>query len=450
MSENSTSRHNDAAEHTRWNFAVITTESSAFMIGLAWVDPATVLPLFIYRLTHSTVLVGVTAVLQRLGYMLPQLPIAAIIGHRPRRAPILRWGVLLGRMPFIAFVIFLWTRGIQNATFVIWFMMGAYFFAATGNGVVAVPWQDIIAKSIPARLRGRFFAAQQLICAFAAVGVGFVVRWILGPGGPGFPRDYTILFSLLVTGFIISAIGCWMIREPIRPVWDRPQSLRKIIAGAGPMLRDHRAFRYLVLTILLGTSLNFTTPFYMVYARQELGVPESIAGVYIWAMTLSGAAFSWIWGQFNDRKGPRGVLRGACTCIALTPFTALAIPALVHAAAPLAPRLGDLLPYLFAPVFLMAGSATGGMWMGSINYLFELSSHEERPRYIALMNFLGAPGAFMPLLIGWLLTFLPFRLVFAFLALCGIGAAVAAWRLPSPSPNHRVSPPPLDTDAAGQ
>ncbi len=438
MPDNTAPHHNDAAEHTRWNFAVITAESSAFMIGLAWVDPATVLPLFIYRLTHSTVFVGITPVFQRLAYMLPQLLVASLIGHRPQRAPVLRWGVLIGRLPFLAFVIFLWLRGIQNATLVVWFMIAGYFFAAMGNGVVAVPWQDIIAKSIPTRLRGRFFAAQQVVYAFAVMGVGFVVKWILSPGGPGFPRDYTILFTLLVAGLSLSIVGCWLVREPIRPVWERPQSFRSLLAGAGPMLREHRAFRYLVLTVLLGTSLSLTTPFYMVYARRELGVEESFAGVYIWAMTLSGAALIWIWGQLNDRRGPRGVLRGTCALAALAPVIALALPTLCQALAPVVPGIYKALPYLFSLVFVTAGSVMGGLWMGSINYMFELSSHEERPRYIALMNFLGAPGAFSPLLVGWLLQFTPFRLVFVLLALCGLCAVITAWRLPRPSPNSAV------------
>lgn len=431
MPDNTTPQHHDA-EHTRWNFAVITAESSAFMIGLAWVDPATVLPLFIYRLTHSTVFVGITPVLQRLSYMLPQLLVASLVGHRPRRAPLLRWGVLIGRLPFLAFVVFLWLAGLENAALVVWFMIAGYVFTAMGNGVVAVPWQDIIAKSIPPQLRGRFFAAQQVVYAFAAMGVGFVVKWILGPDGPGFPRDYTILFTLLVAGLCLSTIGCWLVREPIRPVWDRPQSLRSLLAGVVPMLREHHAFRYLVLTVLLGTSLSLTTPFYMVYAKRELGVPESFAGVYIWAMTLSGAALIWIWGQLNDRHGPRGVLRGTCTLAALAPVIALVLPALCQAF----DGLDKALPYLFSLVFISAGSVMGGLWMGSINYMFELSSHEERPRYIALMNFLGAPGAFSPLLVGWLLQFTPFNLVFALLTLCGLGAILTAWRLPRPKPNH--------------
>jgi hypothetical protein len=111
------------------------------------------------------------------------------------------------------------------------------------------------------------------------------------------------------------------------------------------------------------------------------------------------------------------------------------------------PAINQALPYLFGLVFVTAGSVMGGMWMGSINYLFELSSHEERPRYIALLNFLGAPGAFVPLLVGSLLEVFPFRPVFGLLAVIGLSAVAAAWRLPSPSP---MPSPQLDSPSPGQ
>jgi len=417
-------------EHTRWNFWVIATECSAFQSGLAWVDPATVLPLFVTRLTGSTVLVGLVTVLQRLGYMLPQLPMAAILGHRPRRAPFLRWGVLWGRLPFIGFVIYLWARGVGEPGVVILLMMVAYLSVGLGNGVVAVPWQDIIAKSIPSFLRGRFFGAIHFATATAAIGVGFAVRWMLGSSGPGFPRSYTILFTLVAVFLAISTIGCWMVREPIRPVLDRPQSLREIVRGAVPLLRGRPAFRMLVVTGLLAFSMSYLMPFYMVYARRELGVQEAMAGVYILVMMVGTATFGLVWGQINDRWGPRSVIRGACGVVLLTPILALGLPAVGSAA----PGAGQMLPGLFSLVFLCGGASYAGIWTGVTNYLFELTSHQDRPRYIALFNLFTLPGALVPLLIGLLLNYLPFPAVFSLMVACGGAALLLSWRLPHPTP----------------
>ena len=70
--------------------------------------------------------------------------------------------------------------------------------------------------------------------------------------------------------------------------------------------------------------------------------------------------------------------------------------------------------------------------MGTNNYLFELAGDEDRHRYIAVFNTLALPGAVLPVLVGWVLGFAPFRLVFGLMALCGLLALTMAWRMPRP------------------
>jgi len=438
------SRAGETDSHTRWNFAAIVAESTFFMSGLAWVDPVAVLPVFIGRLTPSTVIVGLVTVLQRLGWLLPPVFMAAVLGHRPRRLPWLRWPVLLGRLPFMAFVVYLWLSGVSRPDVMIPFMIVAFASVSLGNGLLGISWQDIIAKSIPSGLRGRFFGAMQFATAVAVFMVGFVVRWMLGPGGPGFPREYTILFSLTAVFLTFSIIGCWLVREPIRPVLDRPQSVREVLLGAIPLLRENRAFRSLVLVALLGFGMSYAAPFYMVYAKQELHVRDELAGVYIWAATAGSALASLWWGHLNDRRGPRAVVRGAAVLIAVTPLLALSFLPAIAAASSVLPALHCALPYLFSSVFFISGTMAGATWMGSTNYLFDLASHPERPRYIALLNLLTAPGALAPLLIGWLLNYLAFPLVFALMAAFGGAAALIALRMPAAVAPQRL----LDTAAA--
>jgi MFS family permease len=401
-------------------------ESTVFATGMAWADPGTVLPVFIGRLSSSTVLLGLAPVLQRLGYILPLLPVAALVGHRPNRKPYLRWGVLVGRAPFFGFLAYLWLAGTGNASATLTFMFVAYLFVALGNGFVGVPWQDIIAKSIPAGIRGRFFGTMQFLTAACVFGVGFGVRWALGPHGPGFPTSYLVLFSLAGVFFTLSTIGCWIIREPIRPVLERRETLREIIADIGPFLRRQRALRPLAAVSLLGMGMCMMTPFYMAYATRDLGVPAQFAGLYLAAFTVGSAVSSLVWAHLNDKHGPRSPIRGATAMITLVPVLALLAPAAARLLGP------ALLPYLFGVVFLAAGTNRTGMWLGTNNYIFDLSSHEERHRYIAVVNTLSAPGALLPLLIGKLLEVLPYPAVFVLLAALGVSVLGLALRLPKP------------------
>ena len=424
-------------EHTRWNFAVIGAESAAFQSGMMWADPVTVLPLFIGQLGGSTVLVGLVTLLQRLGWILPQLPMAAVVGHRPNRLPYLRWGVLLFRLPFLAFVAYLWWAGVSDPRVVLTFMLLGYFSVALGNGFVALPWQDIIAKSIPAEIRGRFFGVMQFATASLAMGVGFVVRYMLGSNAPAFPTNYAILFSLTGLFFTLSTVGCWLVREPIRPVLDRPETMRDILRGVIPFLRREAGFRYLATVAMLGVGMSLTTPFYIVYATKQLGVAPQTAGVYIMAATIGGAVSSLVWAHYNDRRGPRAALRGGAACTLLAPTLALLVPPLARGVE--AVTGVTTLPYLFGLVFLVAGSSMNGMWIGTNNYVFDLASHQERPRYIAILNWLAIPGAAIPVVVGVALKSVPYPLVFAGLTVVGAAVFGLAWRMPRPRRNAEAA-----------
>jgi MFS family permease len=420
----------ESPEHTRWNFFWLVTESSAFQIGMAWVNMVAVLPLFIGRLTPSTVLIGLTMVLMRLGWVIPQLPIALVVGHRPQRAPYLRWGVFFGRLPFLAFLVYLWLAELDSPSTVLWLLMVSYAFIALGNGVVAVPLQDITAKSIPPRTRGRFFGSIMLVTALTTFAVGYVVRWLLGPAGPGFPRDYTALFTLMAAFLSLSTLGCGMAREPVRPVLDRPETLRGLAKAGVQLLTHRREFRSLVVVATLGVGLSLSAPFYMVYATKELGVRDAMAGVYIWAAVLGTAFASMMWAHLNDRHGPLTVLRGGSVLVTTAPLLALGIPLVAVLLSAAEAGNSPLLAYGFSIVFLACGSTMGAFRMGLSNYLFELASDEERPRYIAVMNTLAMPGALLPLLVGWLLNHLSFQAVFVCIAAAGALSVAVSLRMP--------------------
>jgi MFS family permease len=168
----------------------------------------------------------------------------------------------------------------------------------------------------------------------------------------------------------------------------------------------------------------------MVHAKSGLSVADETAGTYIWMMTIGSAVSSVMWGRLNDRRGPRSVVRGALLFVTLAPLLAITLSLAGESAGQHALGVASSLPHLYSAVFLCAGIASGGIWMGVTNYLFELASHEDRPRYIGTMSVLGIPGAFFPLLMGWLLTFLPFSNVLALFALCGIAALYSSWRMP--------------------
>jgi len=273
----------------------------------------------------------------------------------------------------------------------------------------------------------------QFVSATTAFAVGFAVRYALGPAGPGFPRNYVFLFTAMGLFMCLSTIGCWMIREPIRPVLARRQSVADILRSALPMLRSHPAFRSLTITALFAFAVTGATPFYVVYAKQHLGIRDEAAGMYIWALTIGGALASLIWGHINDARGPRAVVRGTIVLLCLTPLVALGLPASVLWLGQTFPALIGALPYLYGLVFLCAGASINAIWFGATNYLFELAGHEHRPRYIAVFQLCTIPSSLSALALGWLLNYLPFAVMFTLAATCGAAALVSSLRMPRPT-----------------
>lgn len=157
---------------------------------------------------------------------------------------------------------------------------------------------------------------------------------------------------------------------------------------------------------MLYSFLYLALPFYVVFARDTLGLPESIIGVFISAQMAGSILGGLLWGQLGDRFGNRLVLRLLGLVALCTPLLAL-VASLMHS-------LGwgqlAIVPYLL--LFVSIGTTLGGMWIGFTNYLLDTVAELDRPTYIGMMNTLVAPFTFLPLLGGVLLEFLSPQVLF--------------------------------------
>jgi hypothetical protein len=84
----------------RWNLAVSVGEVGLFFFGMAFIASTTILPLFISKLTSSTLAVGLVALLAQGGWYLPQLFTAHATERVPRMLPIMvNVGLFAERLP---------------------------------------------------------------------------------------------------------------------------------------------------------------------------------------------------------------------------------------------------------------------------------------------------------------------------------------------------------------
>ena len=122
-------------------------------------------------------------------------------------------------------------------------------------------------------------------------------------------------------------------------------------------------------------------PFYIIYARERLGLPEESVGVFLSIQMVGMIISNLLWGRLSDRIGNRIVLNLTAAVSAASPGVAL----LTTLATPLRGMFG------FGIVFFFLGFTMSGLRLGHSNYMLDLSPESERPTYLGFMNTFLAP-----------------------------------------------------------
>jgi MFS family permease len=401
----------------RWNFNFLVLEASFFYLGFGIMDTATVLPMFLRTLTPAPVVVGLIIALQQAGWLLPQLPTASYLHHRPRKKPLWLGSNLAGRLPLGLLALLVWLLAGRQPQLLLGLLIGLFAWFFITDGVAAVPWQDMVSKCVPATGRGRCFSFMEVLGSLFALGAGEVVRRVLSSKTLLYPANYALLFGLFFAALMISVGLQTFIREPIKPAAETPLNTRELLGKIPALLKHYPAYRRMIgLQLLLSLAL-MVYPFYVGFAQQKLAAPAWSGGVFVWGSTLGAIVGSLAWGLLNDRLGSRRVIRSVCGVLLLTPLWAIT---LAHLRLP-----APLVFYVYASVFFLAKVGLCGLWIGFTNFLLEAAREQDRPALVGITATLTAPVILLPILGGQLLSIMPHEA----LLLIAAAGALLGWFL---------------------
>ncbi|MGD8794733.1 MAG: MFS transporter, partial [Anaerolineae bacterium] len=269
-------------------------------------------------------------------------------------------------------------------------LIGLFALFSVAGGMGTVVYADVFSKAIQARRRGRFVGLRQLFGYLMAIGAGYVVKFILDdPGRFPFPANYALIFALSAALLLVAFTGFALIREPVYPVQRTSRSLGDLLRRAVVLARQNSNFRRLLGARALTATVLALAPFYVVYARTNIGVDPGMVGLYLSAQMAGGAISNLLWGWLGDRSGNRAVIVGTAIAGGLAPVLALLVP-----------WTTDL---LFILVFAALGATISGMRLGYSNFILEMAPVELRPTCIALQNTLLTPVMVLPLVVGVLI-----------------------------------------------
>lgn len=382
-------------------YLLLLFEGIFFTVALVFFDGNTILPLLVYNLTESSLLVGLIGMAPHLGAFVASLFAANLIRTMPYKRKFVLVGSSLGRLPlwlaaglmfFVAPEQWWWAALVVIVVkFLFWFV----------DGMVGTAWVDLMGKSIDSHQRGRFFAIIQVTAGIIAVFAGGVVRQILELDTPGFPANYGIIFLAAAFLFSTTILVFLFIDEKPSPVTARDKTW-DFIKNIPGYFRANSLFTRAMAVSVLHSMLFLSMPFFVVFGQTQLGFSQSDVGFFLSAQITGGIVGGMLWGWIGDRFGHhRGILT-VCSVTAAPSIIAIVTGLLLPASLAFAAYL---------VLFFLVGMHING-WPTFLNYTLDVVPAAERTLYTGLMNMVRAPVALAPVLGGVLVTWFGYYAVF--------------------------------------
>jgi MFS family permease len=371
----------------RRNFFYFLIDGILFMMAMGTIGSTTVIPDFIRRLTDSEVLIGLSSTLFDIGWTLPQLFVARYIVRFERKKWWFAGPNIPVRLVILLFAGIIFLLGKDRPEMILLAFFICYGIAAVGDGLVGVPWADLIGTSLDNRWRARMFGLMSAITGVIMLGMAPVIGIILSDAGPGFPNNYALLFGLAGLLFALSILPPLFIHElPGGKATEKIPAFSDFITALGRVLRTDGPFRAIVVTRLLTTLFAMAGPFYIGFATVSLGLSSEVAVPTLLAMQTIGSVtgalvYTWLGARNNLLY-----IRLALATASVLPISAL-----------LAGVVGPWPLYLG---FLMSGLSLSNLIFSYQNWVVTYASTDQRPVYVGLFNTIAAAVSLVAPVIG--------------------------------------------------
>ncbi len=381
-------KRNGNAKPLGVTFWKIAGAGAAFQAGSSTVDTATIVASLVYQLTGNVFAVGAASAVVRLGWLLPQIVVGFLAQRARRRMPFYIFGAFGRAISLALIAVLLWSAAdlplaaAAGAFFALWTL---YAFI---SGIVAVPYNDIVGRSIASQARSRMLAWRFFGGGILALGVAAIIHWILA-GWPVLPA-YALIFALSSVLMFVSSVCFISAGEPPTSPGsvESTGKFRDFLMAGWETLRSDQRFRMFLYTQWLGGATLMALPFYVV-AASGLGLKLPDVAILLGAQTAGALASNAVWGRIGDSYGKLQLLQVVGVVRLFPPVGVLALLAVdLDAGVRLA---------AFAVLFGAIGALINGMTIGYLGYLMEISPNDRRPAYSAYFNSLASPAALLPL-----------------------------------------------------
>jgi MFS family permease len=379
--------HHEVNRRYRWNLTVSVAEVAFFFLGASFIAATTILPLFISKLTSSTLAVGFVALLAQGGWYLPQLFTAHATERLPRMLPVMvNVGFFAERLPLWLLVLAA-ALAVRSPAMALALTLAGYAWHTLGAGAIAPAWQELIVRCFPVERRGFYLGFGSFVgTGFGAAGAAAsaAILRILP-----YPQSFVAVFSIGAIGVLISLAFMTLVREPVPAQRPPAQSSREFWAGVWEITRSRGNFRWYLAARLVLAFGAIGIGFVTLSAIRIWQVSDATVGIYTGLSLAGEAAGMLLLGLLADRKGHK---------------LSLQITALVYAAA-YALAAWSPGPQVYYLSFVLIGFGLGGQIISGVMLTLEFAPSGRQPTYAGLVNSsLGLAGIAAPLAGAWMAT----------------------------------------------
>jgi len=368
-----------------------------FQGGQAAIDTNTIIPGLVFGLTGSNFAVGAAAAIAQYGWLFPQLFVAHRAERRTYRMGLYRLGAF-GRVAcLVVLSALLWFgTDLSKQMMIAGFFMIWTVYAFVG-GIVAAPYNDIVARAVVSSKRSRLLAIRFFGGGLLALVVAMVVNRSLTTfsggtlSGVSMTPGFAVVFLLAATLLAISAIAFSTAVEPPATISAKTLKFKDFVANGLIVLGQDQRFRQFLVAQWLGGVAAMAFPFYILQPGR-IGNVQAVDIAVLLAMQTTGMLIANpLWGWWGDRLGKLSLLRLVAALKAGAPLLAL-----VWLIVGMNDRTATLI--WFGAVFFLLGAVGNGSIIAQLGYLMEISPDDRRPAYSGYFNMFAAPQALLPLL----------------------------------------------------
>lgn len=383
-------------KHFKRNFFANVMDAGFWFFGDSFVAAYTILPVFMSTLTDSLILIGLMPALASAGWFLPQVFFAKHLESKKQRLPIVLKLGLFERFPymFLAIGAFMIPKLEQGVAVILFLVI--YIIITFSSGLVALPWQELIATVIPVSHRGRYWGLSLMLGKLMGlVGAG-VAGFLLA--NVEYPLNYAYIFGL---GFINISISYVFLMLNIEPEIERSVSPTNkdlsVWRRIESILRADKNFLMFLINrwvLFLGSmGLGFIS----LYGIQKFNLPLSYSAIFTIVMLVAEIVGFGVWGFLGDKKGYRSVL------VSSNMFLILGLLMIIF--------MESLWGVYLA--FGIISIAHAGEYIADQNIAMEFGKEADRPTYIGMSKTLTGPFLLIaPIIAGGLVNFLGYQSMF--------------------------------------